>query len=488
VAALKRLWAYFWLLVAVVFGGFLVMLGLGIFPWKIASIVPWTVPSDIESSSPASVAPTTKQPVGPGLNNAPHPTDSQTTVKVTIPEDPDHPLAPQYRTYDVQIPDTVIDRLTPAREAAPAPEAAPAREAGLTSPKVALIAAGVTIVVALITLSGVWKTVKDKWTTDRIGDVWDRFIWLVDPARAKFLSNDQRREILAYLERNAGRLRDIDLKKVVDHWRSRLVDSAYDDLRNATEKAIPLLAIIRDDKSVPAAQRQRADELHHSLTRSLEPFTQQEEPGGTRTSTPTSRSPAPPPAEMPSAPPKLILRARKPMDEATAAKLAVDEPRLATLQSEIKQHIQTALAAVAETIPDHVDDYAKTIAYQQHEMTNYLAGANKLQDLRDELKTTAEALARRLIEAAPLIRWRAVQPASAAVSEFLTSHVRQFDDILKSHGYYIGPRAGISPGDLFNSQDLDQVGRKLDDLFAAEHAADDARAAKARATVGSLWP
>src|ERR1700682_258379 len=366
----------------------------------------------------------------------------------------------------------------------------PAHETGLTTPKVALIAAGVTIVVAIITLSGVWKTVKDKWTNDRIGDVWNRFIWLVDPARVKVLGNQERKEILGYLKRKAGRLRDADLKKVVAHWHGAEVDGAYDKLRNATEKAVTVLATIRDDKSVPPEQRQRAGDLHHSLVRSLEPFTHQVDSGVvTPTSMPTPRSPASaaPAVEISSTTSKILRSRSKPMDEATAAKLAAFESELGTLQSAAKDHIQTALAAVAKKMRKRVDEYAKTIAYQQPQMTNYLAGADKIEDLREELGTAAAMLADNLVAAASQIRWRAVQPASAAVSGFLTSHVQQFDDILESHGYYIGPRTGISPDKLFDPKDLDQVERELQNLFEKEHAAHDAQAAESRKSVDALW-
>ena len=112
-AVLKTLWASILLGIAAALGISLVLLGFGVFPWNIASVVPWTVPSHTDSNSISSTAPSTKQTAAPAIPaNSAHPTAAQ-IVEVTIPDDPAHPTAAQNRTYDVQIPDAVIDRLGP---------------------------------------------------------------------------------------------------------------------------------------------------------------------------------------------------------------------------------------------------------------------------------------------------------------------------------------------------------------------------------------
>ncbi|AQT81165.1 hypothetical protein B1R94_20765 [Mycolicibacterium litorale] len=331
-----------------------------------------------------------------------------------------------------------------------------------------------TIIVAIITLTGVWRTVRDKWKNDRINDVWNRFVWLADPERVDFLKGKPREEIFSYLERNAGKLRDGDLKRVVHHWTSEQADSAYKKLKNAAAKAIHVLATIRNDGSVPDNILQEVRDTQRDLTNSLAALISEQAQATLTAPSPPSTTTATTPAATAVMPAqrRLVLRQERnpePIDGATATRLGTAHPELQTLQNQVKEGLQTARAAVAEAIAERLIDHAKMVSYQQVSTTSLLAEAKRYQQFRGEWEAAANNLRELLANAdATQIRWRAVRPVSAALSDFLSDHVQQFDEILSRYGYYVAADARVSPDKLVRTDELDDMEAQLAALFDEE--------------------
>ncbi|OYN76158.1 hypothetical protein CG716_22670 [Mycolicibacterium sphagni] len=175
----------------------------------------------------------------------------------------------------------------------------------------------------------------------------------------------------------------------------------------------------------------------------------------------------------------------KPMDVTAAKQLAAAEPELLRLQTAAEGQLQAALAVIAASMSKGLKDHAKTASYQQLPTTTRLVEANKYQAFRQDWEAAINELRDQLINVgAREIRWRSERPISKAVSNYLAGRLAQFDDILKIHGYYVGPNDGINPDELFQSESLDDVERELNALFRAEY---DAQKAEGLARVNPLW-
>jgi len=184
---------------------------------------------ELPRSSPVEALSTTSNTTGTPSNTTSTPSNTTSTsppsqtATVTLHDNGDIDKLPPGPglPVDIKVPDAVFDKLGPPRDAT-----------GLTAPGVASIAAGVSILVALITLTGVWKTVRDKWTDDRLKDVWERFTWVVDESRAKLLDVNQRGFILRALRERARKLEDKELRTVINQWLSDRVNKLIDEMKN----------------------------------------------------------------------------------------------------------------------------------------------------------------------------------------------------------------------------------------------------------------
>jgi hypothetical protein len=449
-----------WEIAAVVFGlalaGFLIALGLGFFSGILRS----------ESNS---------------TSNANTSSPSERTVEITTPDTAPkrphgfRPIPEQYRTYKVAIPDSVFDRLGPAPEK------------GLSGAQVALIAAGVTIVVAIITLTGVWTTVKDKWTDDRISDIWDRFVWVVEPSHARFLTDVERRAILAPLQRKAKELKDTSLEELVRQWREESLDDEYKKIHAAAEKAINVLMSVRE---MPSLDRKEVAAINESIT-GLQPFAG---PSQTRLLLPvdaplsgqTVPSPASGHTETLEAPgPGRGATREGVLDTETAELLHENSSQLSERRRFADNCTREALSSIAGSMPDYVDRYAKSIAYQQSDAWKRL-DQHQIDDMRAELRDEAHRLAQVLVASQAQIGWRQGPDAAAAVTAFLSEHVRRFDAILERYGYRTTP-PGLSPYGLLDPRRLDEAEQALAILFEREKAVQGAQVAADRMDIDHRW-
>ena len=153
--------------------------------------------------------------------------------------------------YSVEIPGPVFDRLGPQHET------------GVTAPGAAAAAAGVSILVALIALSGVWRTVRGKWIDDQLADVWERFTWLVDKPRNEFFQTAERSTILLGLAEKADRLDDKDLRAVINHFQLLNLDDIKskqekDQESSYADRTAAVLARLEESLAVPEEIRSRA--------------------------------------------------------------------------------------------------------------------------------------------------------------------------------------------------------------------------------------
>lgn len=169
----------------------------------------------------------------------------------------------QGNVAEVQVPDAILDKLAP-------PCARPTEHngTGLAAPGVASIAAGVSILVALISLSGIWTQVKRKWVDDQLNDVWERFTWVVDKSRARFLDENQRAIILTALREKASTLDDPELYTLINEWLTDSVNKIFSTLKDydsSTQSAALLLTTVIDDKSLTSATRKKAQEALDEL-------------------------------------------------------------------------------------------------------------------------------------------------------------------------------------------------------------------------------
>jgi hypothetical protein len=400
------------------------------------------------------------------------------TVKVRIPGNEGKPASDQgdpdeveIPDVEVEIPDAVFDRLGPVHDSG---------RAALAAPSVAAVAAGVSIVVALIALSGVWKTVEDKWNNDQLSALWDRFTWVVDTSRAKLLNHEERRKILEALENRARTLEDRDLEAVIKQWRDVSLDSKYDDVWKAAQNAITVLRTIRDDESRPLAVRKEAEESINTLQSLIPPSDFND---GQTAPSPTSVQPTPAGSQ----PIMLVSRetAGPIMDKVSAAELAATNDTVQTQSNKVDELIRQTLDSIADGIGRRVDEYARMIADQKLKVTNAL-GKNGVTRLRDDLNKAAVTVADELRESATQIDWRD-EPSAIAVFKFLHGRVRRFDAILEGRGYQMEPHGELSPYSLFDRESLDGLERELVRLFAVENAVQLVKAVDARVRVDSLW-
>jgi hypothetical protein len=173
------------------------------------------------------------------------PSPSQ-TIAVTIPDNPDKstsgppsPPGPP-TTVTVAIPDPVFEKLGPPRDTK-----------WLTAPRATLIAAGFTILGALIALFGVLRQVGSKAFDDRLDDLWQRFTWVVGLDWDEILDWNQRVEILKMLKTKAQGMGEGDLVAIIDNW--------------AAERMKDALAAARSDK----ADRQQPRSSHPGFNEML---------------------------------------------------------------------------------------------------------------------------------------------------------------------------------------------------------------------------
>ena len=379
---------------------------------------------------------------------------------------------------EVEIPNALFDRLQPSLDK-PEPSHDSAR-AALAAPSVAAVAAGVSILVALIALSGVWKTVADKWHNDQLDALWDRFTWVVDTSRAKLLNHEDRREILRALENSAKKLEDEDLAAVICEWRKVSLDSKYDEVWKAAQNAITVLRTIRDDGSQPLSVRRQAEESMNTLQSLIPPPPM------------NNGQTAPPPISVQATPAGVqqnMLRSRETaepiMDEASATALAGTNQTVQTQRNRVRGLITQTVGDIADGIRRRVYDHAKKIADEYTGTTTKL-GKYGLTQLLNDLDEAAFALADELRINETQIDWRA-DPSPTAMFKFLHSRVRRFDAIFEGRGYKIEPRDALDPYSLFDREGLDELERELVRLFALENAVQLVDAVAARVQVDSLW-
>lgn len=153
-------------------------------------------------------------------------------------------------TVSVAIPDAALDKLGPSHEPSLKWLVEPA-----ATILAAIGAAAATIITARIALSGVLKGAKDKWLDDRLDDVWQRFIWIVDSARGKLLDWNQRKTLLAGLSEKADQLEDPQLSSIIKHWFSEGAERIYNELVRSEGPSETLTSLGSPEDAIKAAKR-----------------------------------------------------------------------------------------------------------------------------------------------------------------------------------------------------------------------------------------
>lgn len=122
---------------------------------------------------------------------------------------------------NVKIPDSAFEKLTH-------------HSFDLAPVGTAFITAGVSILVALIALSGVMKQVQTTSSDKRLEELWQRFDWVVDRAEGKVLDVEQTARILHSIKKSATKLRDFELIAIIIEWFAALLEMAA-QLKRAAE-------------------------------------------------------------------------------------------------------------------------------------------------------------------------------------------------------------------------------------------------------------
>ncbi len=214
-------------IVGLIVAGLLIAFGLQLGPFHEQSVGPTpmpsqaidvTIPDDVGQSprttSPTSTATTSKDPPPPAApskdQHSGQPTEP--TPAAGQPAAPATSEPPPHKLVTVDVPGAVFDRLGPQHDTGP------------TAPQVAAAAAGVSILVALLALFGVFRTVRGKWVDDQLADIWERFTWIIDKPRYEFFVPADRGNILLSLAERAERFNDSNLQHVISRFQLTVID------------------------------------------------------------------------------------------------------------------------------------------------------------------------------------------------------------------------------------------------------------------------
>lgn len=161
---------------------------------------------------------------------------------------------PPHKLVTVDVPGAVFDRLGPQHDT------------GLTAPQVAAAAAGVSILVALLALFGVFRTVRGKWVDDQLADIWERFTWIVDEPRYQFFEPVDRGSILLALGERAEGFRDTNLQKVISHFQLTVLEDIRRQRKTnphapVSDRTNDFIDLVQQSRGMSGAVKDRAAEV-----------------------------------------------------------------------------------------------------------------------------------------------------------------------------------------------------------------------------------